>query len=62
MHLYSGSHVGGQKNANQPIFPYNVMKNSPISFAHNSVFYGPTSNLVQKHVMGLTGYIKIWEK
>ena len=41
--LYCGSHVGGHKNAHQPIFPYNIIENSPISLAHNTVFFGPNS-------------------
>ena len=39
--LYCGSHVGGQKSAYQPIFPYNIIENSPTSLAPNSVFVGP---------------------
>ena len=41
IHLYHGSHVGGQKNGHQPIFPYDIIENSPTSLAHNSVFKGP---------------------
>ena len=40
IHLYWSSHVGGQKNAHQPIFPLNVIENSSTSSAHNSVFIG----------------------
>ena len=36
-----GSHVGGQENAHQPIFPYNIIENPPASFACNSVFVDP---------------------
>ena len=41
--LCCGSHVGGQENAQQPIFPhiYNIIENSPTSFARNCVFVGP---------------------
>ena len=41
MHLYFGSHVGGRKNAHQPVFPYHIIGNSPTSFAHNFVSSGP---------------------
>ena len=41
MHVYCGSHVGGQKNAHQPVFPYNVIENYPTSLALDSVFDGP---------------------
>ena len=45
--LHWGSHDGGQKNAHQPIFPYNITENSRISLAHNSVFVVlNTSNLL----------------
>ena len=37
------NHVGGQKNAQQPIFPYDIIENSPTSFANNSVFIGPNN-------------------
>ena len=47
---YCGNHVGGQKNAHQPIFPHNIIENSPTSSAHNSVFIDPkTSNLVERY-------------
>ena len=39
--FYYGSHVGGQKNAHQLIFPYNIIENSPTSLAHNSAFIVP---------------------
>ena len=39
--LYCGSHDGGQENAHQPIFPYNIIENVPTSFVHNSVLIGP---------------------
>ena len=39
--IYCVGHDGGQENAPQPIFPYNIIENSPDSFAHNSVFVGP---------------------
>ena len=29
------------KRTPQPIFPYNIIENSPTSFARNSVFDGP---------------------
>ena len=32
--LYCGSHVGGHKNADQPILPYIVIENSLTSLAH----------------------------
>ena len=41
--LYCGAHDGGQKNAHQPIFPYNVIKNSPTSLACNFVLIGPNN-------------------
>ena len=41
IHLYCGSHVGGQDNAPKPILPYNIIENSLTSFARNSVFVGP---------------------
>ena len=31
------SHVGGEENAHQPIFPYNMIENSPNFLAHNSI-------------------------
>ena len=40
VHLYYGSHVGRQKNAYQPIFPYNITEHFPTSVAHKSVFIG----------------------
>ena len=40
IHLHYGSHVGGQENALQPIFPYNIIENFPTSFACNSLFVG----------------------
>ena len=43
IHLYCSSHVGGQKNAHQPIFPYNIIENYPTSLAYNSVFVGPNN-------------------
>ena len=39
--LYCGCHVGGQENAYQPIFPYNIIENSQKSFARDPVFVGP---------------------
>ena len=30
--------IGGQQNAHQPIFPYNVIVSSSSSLAHNSAF------------------------
>ena len=52
IHLYCGSHVGGQENAHQPIFPYNIIENSPTSFARNSVsVVQMTSNFVQRNVL-----------
>ena len=41
--LYNGSHVGGQKTNQQPIFRYNITKNPLTSLAHNSVFIGPNN-------------------
>ena len=41
--IYCGSHDGGQRNAHQPIFPYNVIENSLTSFACNFVFIGPNN-------------------
>ena len=41
IHLYCGSHVGRQKSAYQPIFPYNITEISLTSLARNSVFIGP---------------------
>ena len=38
--LCCGSHVGGQKNAHQPIFPYYIIQNYPTSLAHSSVLFG----------------------
>ena len=50
--LYCGSHDGGQQNAHQPIFPYNMIGNSQTSLAHNSVFIVPKNfKLVQRHVV-----------
>ena len=40
IHLYCCSHVGGQKNAHQPIFPYSIIKSSLTSLANSSVFNG----------------------
>ena len=44
-HLYCGSHVGRQKSTYQSIFPYNMIHNSLIYLAHNSVpnlnWFGP---------------------
>ena len=54
IHLSSASHVGAQNNAHQPIFPYNVIANSPTSLAYNSAVYVPNNlNLVQRHVIWL---------
>ena len=33
-------HIGGQKNAHQPIFPHNIIGNFPTSLATNSAFSG----------------------
>ena len=41
IHVYCSSHVGGQEDTYQPIFLYNIIDNSPTSFACNSVFVGP---------------------
>ena len=41
IHSYCDSHVGGQENAHKPIFPNNIIENSPTSFARNSVSVGP---------------------
>ena len=40
IHLYCDSHVGAQKNAHQPIFPYNIIESYPTPLAYNSVFVG----------------------
>ena len=34
IHLYCGSHVGGQKTS--PIFAYDIIENYPTSLAYNS--------------------------
>ena len=39
--VYSSSHIGGQKNVHQPIFPHNITGNFPTSWATNSAFNGP---------------------
>ena len=39
----AASLVGGQKNAHQSIFLYNIIQSSRISLARNSVFIGPNS-------------------
>ena len=41
--MHCGSHDGGQKNAHQPIFPYNIIENSQTSLAHNSVLIVPNN-------------------
>ena len=42
LHLYCGSHNGGQKNAHQLIFPENnIIGNSETSLVPNSVFIHP---------------------
>ena len=41
IHLHCGSHVGRQKNAYQPIFPYNIIETSATSLAHKPVFVSP---------------------
>ena len=43
IHLYRGSHDGGQENAHEPILLYNIIENSPTYFARNSVLAGPNS-------------------
>ena len=43
MHLSCGSHVGGQNNAHQPIFPNNIIANSPTSLAYNSAVFVPNN-------------------
>ena len=51
IHLTCGSHVGAQNDAHQPIFPYNVIANSPTSLAYNSAVFVPNNlSLVQRHV------------
>ena len=61
IHLYFGSHVGTQKNAFQPIFPYNIIEKSPTSLAHNSVFIGPNDfKFGTETRCGLIGNTKIW--
>ena len=65
IHLYCGSHVGSQKSAYQPIFPYNIIENCPTSLARNSVFVGPYKFkfVTETHCMhGVIGYTKIWSK
>ena len=50
--LYCSSHVGGQNNAHQLIFPYNIIENPPIYLDHKSSFIGPNNfNLVQRHMV-----------
>ena len=40
------------KRTAQSIFPYNIIEDSPSSFAHNSVFVGPNDfKFVQRHVL-----------
>ena len=41
--VYSSSHIGGQKNVHQPIFPHNITGNFPTSWATNSAFNGPNN-------------------
>ena len=41
IHKYCGSSVDRQKNACQPIFPYNKLETSPTSLTWKSVFIGP---------------------
>ena len=43
IHLSCGSHVGGQNNAHQPIFPYNMTANSPTSMAYTSAVFVPNN-------------------
>ena len=63
IYLYCGSHVGGQENDRQPIFPYDIIENSPTSFAHNSVFVGPNDFICGTDMFyGLIGHINIWDK
>ena len=35
--------INFQKNAHQPIFPYNIVENSPTFFDHTSVFIDPNN-------------------
>ena len=52
IHLYCSSHVGGQKNAHQPIFPYNIIENSPYSLPLTLLSrIQITSNLIQRHIV-----------
>ena len=62
--LHCGSHVGRQKNAHQPIFPNNIIENSPTSLAPNFVFIRPNNFKFWYKDMfyGLIGHIKIWGK
>ena len=43
LHLSYGSHVCGQKNGNQLIFPCNIIQNPPTSLACDFVFIGPNN-------------------
>ena len=52
IHLYCGTHVGGQENTHQRIFPYNIIENSPTSFPVTLFsLVQMTSNVVQRHVL-----------
>ena len=43
IHLPCGSHVDGQNNAHQLIFPDNIIANSPTSLAYNSAVFVPNN-------------------
>ena len=63
-HFYRGSHVGGKKNAHQPIFPHIIIENSLTSLTHNSVSVGPNNFKfgTETRWYGLTGHIKVCGK
>ena len=62
MHLYCNSHIGGQKNAHQPIFPHSIIVNFLTSWATNSAFEGPNDFKfsMETYHYDLTGHNKIW--
>ena len=63
LHSNCGSHVGGQNNANQSIFPYDIIENPVTSLARNSVFNSPNNfKFGTKTLYCLLSYYKIWGK
>ena len=64
IHSYWGSHVGGQENAHQSIYPYNITENSPNSFTRSFVSYGPNDFKfgIETHIYCRIGHINIWDK